>query len=58
MLSKADVMQATGDAIAAFAEMQCLTPRYCMVSSPIVYDSSLQRSIYHQSVPNIRVGSW
>lgn len=26
-LSKADVMQATGDAIAVFSEMQCLTPR-------------------------------
>lgn len=27
MLSKADVIQATGDAICIFRELQCLTPR-------------------------------
>jgi structure-specific recognition protein 1 len=27
VLAKADIVQATGDAIASFSEMQCLTPR-------------------------------
>ena len=31
ILAKADVIQATGDAIVTFAEIQCLTPRLiCM----------------------------
>ena len=31
VIAKADVLQATGDAIASFSEMQCLTPRWVVV---------------------------
>ncbi len=32
VIAKADIIQATGDAIAVFSEVQCLTPRYTNLS--------------------------
>lgn len=46
VLSKADVIQATGDAVCIFKELQCLTPRgrYCI-------DESLTRPCCHLKWP-------
>lgn len=55
VINKASVLSLSGDAIAIFREIQCLTPRYVNLRIPILAQLIFffQWSLRHQSVPVI-----
>lgn len=45
ILARADVIQATGDAIVTFSEIHCLTPRYSKHTYMFIYVSTLMQAL-------------